>query len=95
MHADRGGQDCGNGYQHLLHDHEAFRSQSRRIDCYDNTPAESHWSRPKTEVFKLRERPIFTNLADVQASVADNFDYYSHELLHCSINYGHRFWRAF
>ena len=87
VHSDRGGQYCGNAYCKLLHDHEALRSQSRRGDCYDNAQAESLWSRLKTEVFEGRERPVFTDLADAQVSIANYFDYYNHELLHSSIDY--------
>ncbi|WP_223654376.1 IS3 family transposase [Hymenobacter psoromatis] len=86
-HSDRGGQYCGNAYRQLLHDHQAVRSQSRRGDCYDNAQAESLWSRLKTEVLEVRERPVFADLADAQASVAEYFDYYNHERLHSSINY--------
>jgi len=35
----------------------------------------------------MRERPVFANLANAQASVADYFDYYTHERLHSSIGY--------
>ena len=87
VHSDRGGQYCGNGYRQLLRDHQALRSQSRRGDCYDNAQAESLWSRLKTEVLEGRERPVFIELADAQASVADYFDYYNHERLHSSIDY--------
>lgn len=85
VHSDWGGQYCGNAYRKLLHDHEALRSQSRRGDCYDNAQAESLWSRLKTKVLEVRERPIFADLADVQRSVVDYFDYYYHERLHSSI----------
>ena len=87
VHSDRGGQYCGNAYRQLLHEHQALRSQSRRGDCYDNAQAESLWSRLKTEVLEVRERPVFAGLADAQASVADYFDYYNHERLHSSIDY--------
>jgi putative transposase len=87
VHSDRGGQYCGNAYRALLHEHGALRSQSRRGDCYDNAQAESLWSRLKTEVLELREWPVFADLADAQASVADYFDYYNHERLHSSISY--------
>ncbi len=87
VHSDRGGQYCGNAYRQLLHDHEALRSQSRRGDCYDNAQAESLWSRLKTEVLEVRERPVFADLADAQRSVAEYFDYYNHERLHSSIDY--------
>jgi putative transposase len=76
MHSDRGGQYCGSVYRKLLHDHQAIRSQSRRGDCYDNAQAGSLWSRLKTEVLEIRERPVFADLTDAQASVADYFDYY-------------------
>jgi transposase InsO family protein len=87
VHSDRGGHYCGNVYRQLLHDHGAVRSQSRRGDCYDNAQAESLWSRLKTEVLELRERPVFADLADAQVSIADYFDYYNHERLHSSIGY--------
>jgi putative transposase len=87
VHSDRGGQYCGKVYRKLLHDRYALRSQSWRGDCYDNAQAESLWSRLKTEVLELRERPVFADLADAQASVADYFDYYNHERLHYSIGY--------
>ena len=87
VHAGRGGQYCGNAYRQLFHDHQAQRSQSRRGDCYDNAQAENRWSRLKTEVLEVRERPIFADLADAQASVADYFDYHNHERLHSSIGY--------
>ena len=87
VHSDRGGQYCGNAYRQLLHDHQALRSQSRRGDCYDNAQAESLWSRLKTEVLEVRERPLFADLADAQRSVAEYVDYYNHERLHSSIDY--------
>ncbi|AWM32211.1 IS3 family transposase [Hymenobacter nivis] len=87
VHADRGGQYCGNAYRQLRHDYQALRSQSRRGDCYDNAPAESLWARLKTEVLELRERPVFADLANAQASVALYFDYYNHERLHSIIGY--------
>ena len=92
VHSDRGGQYGGKAYRKLLHDHEAVRSQSRRGDCYDNalpgtTQAESLWSRLKTEELERCEWPVFADLADAQASVADYFDYYNHDRLHSSIGY--------
>jgi putative transposase len=86
-YSDRGGQYCGNAYRKLLHDHHAVRSQSRRGDCYDNAQAERLWSRLKTEVLEVRERPVFADLADAQASIADYFDYYNHERLYSGIDY--------
>ncbi|QNH64235.1 IS3 family transposase [Hymenobacter sediminicola] len=87
VHSDRGGQYCGKAYRQLLHEHQALRSQSRRGDCYDNAQAESLWSRLKTEVLEVRERPVFADLAEAQRSVAEYFDYYNHERLHSSIDY--------
>ena len=85
-------QYCGNAYRALLHRHGAVRSQSRRGECYDNalpgtTQAESLWSRLKTELLELREWPVFADLADAPASIADYFDYYNHDRLHSSIGY--------
>ncbi|WP_375436386.1 integrase core domain-containing protein [uncultured Hymenobacter sp.] len=64
-----------------------MRSQSCRGECYDNAQAESLWFRLKTEVLEVRERAVFADLADVQASVAEYFEYYNHERLHSSIDY--------
>ncbi|WP_210519715.1 integrase core domain-containing protein [Hymenobacter terricola] len=87
VHSDRGGQYCGKACRALLHQHNAVRSQSRRGECYDNAQAESLWSRLKTEVPELREWPVFADLSDAQASVADYFDYYNYDRLHSSIGY--------
>ena len=69
-----------------------MRSQSRRGECYDNAlpgmnQVESCWSHLKTEVLELRERLVFTVLADAQVSITDYFDYYNHDRLHASIGY--------
>ncbi len=87
VHSDRGGPYGGNAYWDQLHDHGAVRPQSRRGECYDNAQAESRWSRLKTEELERREWPVFIDLADAQASVADYFDYYHHQRLHSSIGY--------
>ena len=80
----------GNVYKALLCDVRARLSHSRRGECYDNalpgtTQAESLWSRLKTEELEARDWPVFADLADAQASVADYFDYYNHERRHSSI----------
>ncbi|MBT9395147.1 integrase core domain-containing protein [Hymenobacter sp. NST-14] len=38
-------------------------------------------------MLEVREWPVFANLAEVQRSVAEYFDYYNHERLHSSIDY--------
>ena len=63
-----------------------------RANTYDNalpgtTQAESLWSRLKTKMSELREWPVFADLADAQASIADYFDCYNHDRLHSSIGY--------
>jgi transposase InsO family protein len=87
VHSDRGGQYVGNAYQTLLRDAKTQLSPSRRGECYDNAPAESLWSCFKTELPELREWPVFLDLADAQASVADYFDYYNYKRRHYSIGY--------
>jgi len=87
VHSDQGGQYVGNAYKALLRDAQARLSHSRRGECYDNAQAESLWSRLKTEELEARDWPVFTDLADAQASVADYFDYYNHERRHSSIGY--------
>ena len=87
VHSDRGGQYVGNAYKTLLRNAKAQLSHSRRGECYDNAQAESLWSRLKTELLELRDWPVFTDLADAQASVAEYFDYYNHKRRHSSIGY--------
>jgi putative transposase len=87
VHSDRGGQYVGNAYKTLLRDAKAQLSHSRRGECYDNAQAESLWSRLKTELLEAREWPVFEDLADAQASVAEYFDYYNHKRRHSSIGY--------
>ncbi len=87
VHSDRGGQYVGNAYKALLRDANAQLSHSRRGECYDNAQAESLCSRLKTELLELRDWPVFADLADAQASVADYFDYYNHDRRHSSIGY--------
>ena len=38
-------------------------------------------------MLELRERPVFADLVDAQASVADYFDYYNHKRRYSSIDY--------
>lgn len=87
VHSDRGGQYVGNVHKTLLREAKAQLSHSRRGGCYDNAQAESRWSRLKTELLELREWPVFLDLADAQASVAEYFDYYNHKSRHSSIGY--------
>ena len=87
VHSDRGGQHVGNAYKALLRDARARLSHSQRGECHDNAQAESLWSRLKTEELEARNWPVFADLADAQASVANYFDYYNHERRHPSIGY--------
>ena len=48
---------------------------------------ESRWSRLKTEELEARDWPVFADLADADASVADYFDYYHHDRHHSSVGY--------
>ena len=85
VHADRGGQYVGNAYKALLHGAHAQLSYSRRGECYDNAQAESLWPRLKTEELEARDWPVFTDVADAQASVAEYGDYYNHQRRHSSM----------
>lgn len=87
IHSDRGGQYVGHAYKALVHGAQAQLSHSRRGECYDNAQAESLWACLKREELGARDWPVFTNLADAQASVAEYFDYYNHQRRHSSIGY--------
>ena len=71
VHSDQGSQYTATRFRDLLARHGALQSMSRRGNCYDKAQAESLWSRLKTEVLEGRERLVFADLADAQASVAD------------------------
>ena len=58
----------GNAYKALLYGANAQLSHSRRGECDDNAQAESLWSRLKPEVLEARDWPVFSNVADAQAS---------------------------
>ncbi|TGE13417.1 integrase core domain-containing protein [Hymenobacter elongatus] len=49
--------------------------------------AENLWSRFKTQELERQEWPVFTDLANAQASAAEYFNYYNYERLHSSIGY--------
>jgi transposase InsO family protein len=87
VHSDRGGQYVGNAYKTMLRNAKAQLAHSRRGECCDNAQAESLWSRLKTELLELREWPVFLDLADAQASVADYFAYYNRKRRHSSFGY--------
>ena len=87
VHSDLGGQYYTNACRALLHRHHCLRSQSRRGECYDNAQTESLWSRLKTEELEHRAWPFFANLADAQASVANDCGYYNYKPLHSNIHY--------
>ena len=74
-------------YKTLLRDVKAQLSHSHRGECDANAQAERLWSCLKTELLELRDWPVFADLADAQASVADYFDYYNHKRRHSSIGY--------
>ena len=74
IHSDRGGQYVANAYKTLLCNAKAQLSHSRRGECYDNAQPERLWARLKTELLEAREWPVFEDLADAQASVAEYFD---------------------
>ena len=84
VHSDRGGQYVGNAHKRSA---RAQLSHSRRGECYDNAQAERLWARLKTEELEARDWPVFADLADAQASVAEYFDYYNHQRHHSSIGY--------
>ena len=68
----------GNAYKVLLRDAQARRSHSHRRDCDNNAQAEE---------LEARGWPVFADLADAQASVADYFDYCNYERRYSSIGH--------
>ena len=64
VHSDRGDWYVGDACKALLRDAKAQLSHSRRGECDDKAQAENRWFRLKTEPLKLRDWPVFTDLAD-------------------------------
>ena len=92
VHSDQGGQYVSNDYKALLRAAQAqlLAQPTRRVlrQCptgYD--PGRKPTVAPQIKELKAREWPVFADLADAQASVADYFDYYNHQRRHSSIGY--------
>ena len=58
---------------------ENHKKESQGIFRYPDTGSGASWNCPGW--------PVFADLADAQASVADYFDYYNHDRRHSSIGY--------
>ena len=86
IHSERGGQYCGNHYRRLLIEWQLVRNMSRRGEWYDNAQAESLWSRVKTELLPSSAY-TFASVAEAQAELATDFDYYNHQRRHSPLGY--------
>ena len=83
-HSDRGLQYASAKYQHLLTQHGAISSMSRKGDCWDNAPMESFFGTLKRE---LVDGNGFASKLDAERSIADYITYYNRQRLHSALDY--------
>ncbi|MGI4884116.1 MAG: integrase core domain-containing protein [Janthinobacterium lividum] len=84
VHSDQGSQYAATNFKALGTHHEAVQSRSRRGNCYDNAPAESFWSRFKTE---LLYGGSFRHLAAARLEISYYLAYYDAERRHSALGY--------
>ncbi|HFS8847731.1 TPA: IS3 family transposase, partial [Legionella pneumophila] len=97
VHSDRGSQYASKQYRGLLNQHGLVGSMSKKGDCWDNSVAESFFSRLKEELVHWR------NYQTRQEAKQDILDYitmfYNNQRLHSSLDYlspnqfENRYWR--
>jgi putative transposase len=84
-HSDRGGQYFSKKMRKLLQKYHCLQSMSRRDEVYDNSYAESFFSRFKAE---LMEDGAFVSLEDAQTEIFEFIDiYYNRKRRHSALGY--------
>ena len=82
IHSDQGSQYTAARFKQLLVRCGARQSMSRRGNCYDNTRAESFWSRFKAE---LLDGGSFPGLAEAKLEISHHIAYYNAERRHSAL----------
>lgn len=83
VHSDRGGQYFSKKLRQLLQKHECKQSMSRRDEVYDNSYAESFFSRFKTE---LLEGGAFLSIEDAKTEIFEFIEiYYNRKRRHSAL----------
>jgi putative transposase len=85
VHSDRGGQYFSKKMRKLLKKHHCLQSMSRRDEVYDNSYAESFFSRFKAE---LMEDGAFMSLEDAKTEIFEFIEiYYNRKRRHSALGY--------
>jgi putative transposase len=85
VHSDRGGQYFSVKMRKLLGKHHCLQSMSRRDEVYDNSYAESFFSRFKAE---LMEDGAFVSIEDAQTEIFEFIEiYYNRKRRHSALCY--------
>ncbi|WP_133257270.1 integrase core domain-containing protein [Hymenobacter edaphi] len=84
VHSDQGSQYTATRFRELPATHGAHQSMSRKGNCYDNAPAESCWSRLKTE---LLDGGSFPGLEEARLELSHYITYYNDERRHSALGY--------
>jgi transposase InsO family protein len=85
VHSDRGGQYFSKKMRKLLEKHRCLQSMSRRDEVYDNSYAESFFSRFKAE---LLENGVFLCLEDAKTEIFEFIEiYYNRIRRHSALSY--------
>lgn len=85
FHSDRGSQYCSQEYRKTLSAYKMLQSQSRKGDCWDNSPVESFFHTLKTEliydeVFETRQEAIDKIFEWIEV-------FYNRQRLHSTLDY--------
>ena len=84
VHSDQDSQYTATRFKELVAKHGAQQSTSRQGSCYDNSHAESFWSRFKAE---LLDGGGFPNLAEAKLEISHHIAYYNAERRHSALGY--------
>jgi transposase InsO family protein len=83
-HSDRGVQYASAHYLHLLAQHGAVSSMSRKGDCWDNAPMESFFATLKRE---LVDGDGYESKLAAERSIGEYIAYYNRRRLHSALDY--------
>ncbi|HCX3290188.1 TPA: IS3 family transposase, partial [Legionella pneumophila] len=85
VHSDRGSQYASKQYRSLLNQHGLVGSMSKKGDCWDNSVAESFFSRLKDELVHWRN---YQTRREAKQDILDYMTmFYNNQRLHSSLDY--------
>ena len=85
FHSDRGSQYCANDFRDSLAAYGMIQSQSRKGNCWDNSPTESFFHTLKTELVSVQ---YYFNLEEARMNIFQYvFGFYNQKRRHSTLGY--------